>query len=139
MKKTLCNEEKIEGYVYSIESNNEWNNLSVRKTKSNSKNPGEENIFGELNVAVDEDVLYVIVIHYTYVTPVYKKSGKENSTYTTFKKIIENPGRIWIKGGKENAFKVSCAGFSIAINDFIAGNGSKDGMQLEMKMVLFLS
>ena len=125
MKKNLFNEEKIEGYVYSIESNNEWNSLSVRKTGPNSKNPGEEYISGELNVAVDEDGLNVITIHYTYVTPVYKKSGRVNNTFTTLKKIIDNPDRTWIQGGKENAFKVSCTGVSIAINDFIAGDGSK--------------
>lgn len=125
MKKSLFNEEKIEGYVYSINSNNEWNSLSVREAGPNSKNPGEKYIAGELNVAVDEDGLNVITIHYTYVTPVYKKSGRANNTYTTLKKIIDNPDRTWIEGGKENAFKVSCTGVSIAINDFIAGDGSK--------------
>lgn len=125
MKKNLFNEEKIEGYVYSITSNNEWNSLSVREAGPNSKNPGEKYIAGELNVAVDEDGLNVITIHYTYVTPVYKKSGRTNNTYTALKKIIDNPDRTWIEGGKENAFKVSCTGVSIAINDFIAGDGSK--------------
>jgi len=125
MKRNLFNEEKIEGYVYSINSNNEWNSLSVREAGPNSKNPGEKYIAGELNVAVDEGGLNVITIHYTYVTPVYKKSGKTNNTYTTLKKIIDNPDRTWIEGGKENAFKVSCTGVSIAINDFIAGDGSK--------------
>ena len=125
MKKNLFNEEKIEGYVYSIKSNNEWNNLSVREAGPNSKNPGEKYIAGELNVAVDEDGLNVVTIHYTYVTPVYKKSGKTNNTYTALKKIIDNPDRTWIESGKENAFKVSCTGVSIAINDFITGDGSK--------------
>lgn len=125
MKRNLFNEEKIEGYVYSINSNNEWNSLSVREAGPNSKNPGEKYIAGELNVAVDEDGLNVITIHYTYVTPVYKKSGKTNNTYTALKKIIDNPDRTWIAGGKDNAFKVSCTGVSIAINDFIAGDGSK--------------
>ena len=125
MKKNLFNEEKIEGYVYSITSNNEWNSLSVREAGPNSNNPGEKYIAGELNVAVDEDGLNVITIHYTYVTPVYKKSGKTNNTYTALKKIIDNPDRTWITGGKDNAFKVSCTGVSIAINDFIAGDGSK--------------
>ena len=125
MKNKLFNEEKIEGYVYSINSNNEWNSLSVREAGPNSKNPGEKYIAGELNVAVDEDGLNVITIHYTYVTPVYKKSGRANNTYTALKKIIDNPDRTWIEGGKENAFKVSCTGVSIAVNDFIAGDGSK--------------
>ena len=125
MKRNLFNEEKIEGYVYSINSNNEWNSLSVREAGPNSKNPGEKYIAGELNVAVDEDGLNVVTIHYTYVTPVYKKSGRTNNTYTALKKIIDNPDRTWIEGGKDNAFKVSCTGVSIAINDFIAGDGSK--------------
>jgi len=41
------------------------------------------------------------------------------------KKIIDNPDKTWIEGGKDNAFKVQCTGVSIALNDFIAWDGSK--------------
>ena len=53
------------------------------------------------------------------------KSGQTNNTYTALKRIIDNPDKTWVNGGKDNAFKVQCTGTSIALNDFIAGDGSK--------------
>ena len=118
----FINTEKIEGYVYSTGSN--FNQLSERVSGENSKNPGTKYIAGDLDVAVDDTGLNVITIHYTYVTETYK-SGQTNNTYTALKKIIDNPDKTWVNGGKDNAFKVQCTGTSIALNDFIAGDGSK--------------
>ena len=119
----FINTEKIEGYVYSTGSN--FNQLSERVTGENSKNPGTKYIAGDLDIAVDEAGLNVITIHYTYVTPTYAKSGQTNNTYIALKRIIDNPDRVWVNGGKDNAFEVQCTGVSIAVNDFIAGDGSK--------------
>ena len=118
----FINTEKIEGYVYSTGSN--FNQLSERVTGENSKNPGTKYIAGDLDVAVDDTGLNVITIHYTYVTETYK-SGQTNNTYTALKRIIDNPDKTWVNGGKDNAFKVQCTGTSIALNDFIAVDGSK--------------
>lgn len=118
----FINTEKIEGYVYSTGSN--FNQLSERVSGENSKNPGTKYIAGDLDVAVDDTGLNVITIHYTYVTETYK-SGQTNNTYTALKKIIDNPDKTWVNSGKDNAFKVQCTGTSIALNDFIAGDGSK--------------
>ena len=118
----FINTEKIEGYVYSTGSN--FNQLSERVSGENSKNPGTKYIAGDLDIAVDEAGLNVISIHYTYVTETYK-SGQTNNTYTALKKIIDNPEKTWVNGGKENAFKVQCTGTALAINDFIAADGSK--------------
>jgi len=118
----FINTEKIEGYVYSTGSN--FNQLSERVTGENSKNPGTKYIAGDLDIAVDDTGLNVITIHYTYVTETYK-SGQTNNTYTALKRIIDNPDKTWVNGGKDNAFKVQCTGTSIALNDFIAGDGSK--------------
>ncbi len=118
----FINTEKIEGYVYSIGSN--FNQLSERVTGENSKNPGTKYIAGDLDIAVDEAALNVITIHYTYVTETYA-SGKANNTYTALKRIIDNPDKMWINGGKDNAYKVQCTGVSIALNDFIASDGTK--------------
>jgi hypothetical protein len=122
MKKNarFINTERIEGYVYSTGSN--FNQLSERTTGENSKHPGTKYIAGDLDIAVDEEGLNVITIHYTYATPTYG-SGQVNNTYTALKRIIDNPDRTWINGGKENAFKVQCTGVSIAINDFIGADG----------------
>ena len=118
----FINTEKIEGYVYSTGSN--FNQLSERVSGENSKNPGTKYIAGDLDIAVDDAGLNVVTIHYTYVTETYK-SGQTNNTYTALKRIIDNPDKTWINGGKDNAFKVQCTGTSIALNDFIAGDGSK--------------
>ena len=118
----FINTEKIEGYVYSTGSN--FNQLSERITGENSKNPGTKYIAGDLDIAVDDAGLNVVTIHYTYVTETNKK-GQSNSTYTALKRIIDNPEKTWINGGKDNAFKVLCTGTAIGLNDFIAADGSK--------------
>lgn len=118
----FTNTEKIEGYVYSIGSS--FNELQERVSGENSKNPGSKYIAGDLDIAVDEAGLNVVTVHYRYVAPTTSK-GSANSTYSALKQIIENPEKRWINGGKENAFKVLCTGVAIAVNDFIAGDGSK--------------
>lgn len=115
----FINTEKIEGYVYS--TGNSFNQLSVRVSGENSKNPGTKYIAGDLDVAVDEAGLNIVTIHYTYVP----ENGKVNNTFTALKKIIDNPDKTWINGGKDNAFKVKCSGVALEVNDFIAGDGSK--------------
>ena len=119
----FINTEKIEGYVYSTGSN--FNQLSERVTGENSKNPGTKYIAGDLDIATDESGLNVVTVHYSYITPTYAKSGQTNNTYVALKKIIDNPDKTWINGGKDNAFKVQCTGVSIGLNDFIAADGSK--------------
>ena len=118
----FINSEKIEGYVYS--TGNSFNQLQERVTGENSKNPGTKYIAGDLDIAVDENGLNVITVHYTYVTET-TKTGKVNNTFTTLKRIIDSPDKTWINGGKDNAFKVQCTGASVAVNDFIAGDGTK--------------
>ena len=118
----FINTEKIEGYVYS--TGNNFNQLSERVSGENSKNPGTKYIAGDLDVAVDDAGLNVVTIHYTYVTETYK-SGQTNNTYIALKRIIDNPDKTWVNGGRDNAFKVQCTGVSLALNDFIAGDGSK--------------
>ena len=118
----FINTEKIEGYVYS--TGKDFNQLGERVTGENSKNPGTKYIAGDLDIVVDETGINVVTVHYSYVTEFYS-SGKPNSTYKVLKEIIDNPERTWIKGVKENAFKVQCTGVSLGVNDFIGADGSK--------------
>ena len=118
----FINKEKIEGYVYSTGSN--FNQLSERVTGENSKNPGTKYIGGDLDIVVDEAGLNVVTIHYAYVAETFG-NGTENKTYGVLKRIIDNPDRMWINGGKDNAFKVQCTGIAIGLNDFIAADGKK--------------
>lgn len=122
MKKDFVNDVKIEGYVYSVGSN--FNQLTEKISGENSKNPGTKYIQGDLDIVVDEDGLNVVTIHYVYIAENYN-NGKPNNTYTVLKRIIDNPDKHWINGGKDNAFKVSCTGVSLAVNDFIANDGTK--------------
>lgn len=114
MRKNI-NTEHIEGRVYQ-------HSLELKESGPNSKNPGTKYISGNLNIAVDEDGMNVITIHFTYVTALTSK-GNKNSTFTTLNKIIDNPENTWITGGKDNAFKVK-VDTALALNDFYANDGT---------------
>ena len=114
MRKNI-NTEHIEGRVYQ-------HSLELKESGPNSKNPGTKYISGNLNIAVDEDGMNVITIHFTNVTAVTSK-GNKNSTFTTLNKIIDNPENTWITGGKDNAFKVK-VDTALALNDFYANDGT---------------
>ena len=108
MKKTI-NKETIEGRVYQFD-------LEVKKVQNTeSENYGKDFISGTLEVAVDEDGLNVVPVHYTYVPPVTSK-GKTNATYTTLEKIISEK-KDWVTVGKDNAMMVSLSP-SLSLNEF---------------------
>lgn len=103
------NREKIEGRVYQFD-------LSIKTVQNeSSKNYGTEFISGNLEVAVDEDILNVIPIHFTYVVE-QTKSGKKNATYIALKKIIEE-GKTIIADGKDEATKVRID-TALGLNEF---------------------
>lgn len=103
------NREKIEGRVYQFD-------LSIKTVQNeSSKNYGTEFISGNLEVAVDEDVLNVIPVHFTYVVE-QTKNGKKNATYTALKKIIEE-GKTIIADGKDEATKVRID-TALGLNEF---------------------
>ena len=107
MRKNV-NTEHIEGRVYQHE-------LVLKESGPQSKNPGTIYIAGTLDVAVDEEGLNIIPVHFTYVTEIYK-SGKTNATFGELRKIIEG-GKTWIADGKDEATKIKIDA-SIALNDF---------------------
>ncbi len=113
MKKDFKNSESISGRLYQ-------HNL-VKKTVQNkeSKNYGTEFISGTVDIAVDEEGLNVIPIHYTYVVAV-TSGGKTNATYTVLDSII-NGAKTWITDGKDAALKVR-ASTALALNDFYNQN-----------------
>lgn len=121
MRKNV-NAEHIEGYVYQASG------LALRESGETSKNPGTVYIAGDLDIAVDDNAMNVITVHFTYVTETYAKSGKTNTTFTALKRIIDEPDKTWIAGGKDNAFKVKID-TALALNDFY----SADGQQVSAK------
>lgn len=114
MRKAL-NKELVEGRIYQ-------HKLEV-KTVSNqaSVNFGKPFIAGTIEVAVDEQGLNVIPVHFTYVTET-TANGSNNATYSNLKKIIDN-GKTWIADGKDEATKVSIS-TAIALNDFYTQDDS---------------
>lgn len=103
------NTEHIEGRIYQHDL--------AEKTVQNqqSANFGKSFIAGNLDIAVDEEGLNVLQVHFTYVTETTKSGGK-NSTYTALKKIIDE-GKAWITDGKDAATKVKID-TALALNDF---------------------
>ena len=81
--KKMINTERIEGRVYQ-------HNLTIKTVQNQtSANFGKEFISGQLEVAVDEEGLNIIPVHYTYVTET-TSAGNKNATYANLKKIIES-------------------------------------------------
>ena len=113
MKKTFKNVESISGRVYQHDL--------VKKTVQNkeSKNFGKEFISGTVDIAIDEEGLNVIPIHYTYVTE-FTSNNNKNATYGVLNSIIEG-AKTWITDGKEAALKVR-ANTALALNDFYNNN-----------------
>lgn len=107
--KKMINKEHIEGRIYQ-------HNL-IKKTVQNkaSANFGKEFISGTIEVAVDENGLSIIPVHFTYVVEI-TNSGNKNATYSSLNKII-NEGKTWILNGKDEATKVSID-TALALNDF---------------------
>lgn len=105
----MYNGEHIEGRIFE-------HGLTIKTVQNQaSANFGKEFIAGTLDVAVDEEGLNVIQVHFTYVTAV-TSTGKTNSTFSALKKIIEE-GKTWITSGKDEATKVKID-TALALNDF---------------------
>lgn len=98
----------IEGKIYQFD-------LAEKITGENSKQPGTHYIGGTLDVAVDGSQENIIQVHYTYVTPTYS-SGKQNTTYSALKQIIES-GKTVTTDGYEAATCVKLNP-SYAVNDW---------------------
>lgn len=114
MRKAI-NTEHIEGRIYQ-------HDLVVKTVQNqNSPNLGKEFISGNLEIAVDEEAMNVIPVHFTYVTETTKSGGK-NSTFVALKKIIDE-GKAWITDGKDAATKVKID-TALALNDFYAQDDS---------------
>ena len=108
----MTNKEHIEGYVYQ-------HTLALKISGETSKNPGTEYISGNLEIAVDEEMLNVIPVHFTYVTAT-TKSGQVNRTFANLKRIIDEDKSI-VTVGKEEAIKVK-VDTALALNDFYNNN-----------------
>jgi hypothetical protein len=116
------NTTKVIGRVYSFGEANGRNMLALKTSGERSKNPGTQFISGVMNIAIDEAGCNIVPVHFTYVPPVYAKSGKDNPNFKTLKKILED-NITWLSHGKDAAPVVTVDG-ALGLNDFpIEENG----------------
>lgn len=116
MRKAL-NKVSLQGRVYD-------HNLQLKTVSDQSKASfGTEFINGTLDIATDDAGLNIVQVHFTYVTAVNKKGGK-NSTFTVLKNIIDNPKTI-IANGKDEALCVK-VDTAVGLNDFYSNRTGED-------------
>ena len=110
----------IAGYLYQLVDSNGRNPLKMGTVQNTqSENFGKEFINGTIAVAVDEDALNIVEVHYTFVSPT-TKSGSTNNTFVTLKKLLIE-GKTYLDYGKD-ATKVKLEP-SIDLNDFVNRDG----------------
>ena len=109
----IVNREHIEGILFQ-------HDLELKTVQNEtSANYGKEFIAGNVEIAVDEEELNVIPVHFTYVTEV-TNSGKKSPTFTTLKRIIDEDKSI-VSVGKDEAFKIKID-TALSVNDFYSNN-----------------
>ena len=109
----IVNREHIEGILFQ-------HDLELKTVKNEtSANYGKEFIAGNVEIAVDEEGLNVIPVHFTYVTEV-TNSGKKSPTFTALKRIIDEDKSI-VSVGKDEAFKIKID-TALSVNDFYSND-----------------
>lgn len=122
MKNSWINKCSIQGYVY--DKGEGRKKLQKRVSGENAKNPGQEYIQGELNIATDESATNVVAVWFQYVAPTYPARGdkpeRPNPTFQTLETIINN-GTIFKEVGTA-ATTVRIDG-NIGVNDWYDRDG----------------
>ena len=114
MRSKLLNSIRLEGRIYG-------HNLTQRVSGENSKNPGTPFINGTIDIALDDEGIDIVQVHYTYVTANFS-SGKPNANFPLLQQIIEQ-NKTWQTVGKEDAQMIQVSGSTIDVNDFISRTG----------------
>lgn len=117
MKKTMINQSHIEGYLYE-------HALEVKVTGENSKNPGTTFISGTVSIATDDEMVNIVPVHFTYVTPV-TSTGKANATFDTLNNVVNGTFGSVMKNGAENAVKLRIDS-AIGLNEFYTDRNGKE-------------
>lgn len=122
MKNSWVNKTHVEGYIFNKGDGRRA--IQKRVTGENSKNPGQEYIQGEINIATDESATNVVTVWFQYVTPTWParngKPERPNTTFQTLENIIDNASTYEEVG--TSATKVRIDG-NIGVNDFYTRDG----------------
>lgn len=122
MRNNWVNSVNVQGYIFNLGDGNRG--LQKKVAGPNAKNPGQEFIQGDINIATDDDATNIVTVHFQYVTPTWParngKPERPNTTYQTLETIINN-SVSWEEAGK-NATTVRIDG-NIGVNDFYTRDG----------------
>ena len=122
MKSKWVNKVNIQGYVY--DKGEGRRELQKRVTGENSKNPGQEYIQGELNIATDDNATNVVTVWFQYVAPTYPARGdkpeRPNPTFQTLETIINNATTFKEVGKAATTVRIDA---NIGLNDWYNNDG----------------
>lgn len=122
MKSQWTNKVNIQGYVFNKGEGRRA--LQKRVAGENAKNPGQEYIQGELNIATDENATNIVTVWFQYVMPTWPaKNGKPerpNTTFQTLETIINNATTFEEVGKMATTVRIDG---NIGVNDFYTRDG----------------
>lgn len=109
MKQNWINNIHVEGYVF---KHNLQNKIA--------KNSGVPFIFGDVEIATDASATNIVTVHFSYVTEVFSKSGKPNSTYPVLQALIDNNNTYELNGVEATRLRIDGRA---EVNDFYTREG----------------
>lgn len=115
--KSMKNDVSVCGYVFDL--GQKGRKLQKRVSGPNSKNPGQEFINGQINVATDDEGMNVVTVDFQFVYPT-KKDGSPNNVFKVLEDLIEDCDTFEECG--TDATQVRILG-SVAVNDFVNNQG----------------
>lgn len=115
--KTMINRTHIEGWLYD-------NDLSLKESGPNSKNPGTQFISGTIQIATDDAQTNIVPVHFTYVTATTSK-GNPNTTFGILNDIINEKYHSIMKHDAASAAKLRVDS-AIGLNDFYTDRNGEE-------------
>jgi hypothetical protein len=94
--------------------------LELKTAGPNAANPGVQFITGNIEIATDDELLNIVPVHFTYVTPITKK-GTESGNFTILLNIINGVIGSVMGNGADKAGKLRIDS-AIGLNDFYDRN-----------------
>lgn len=99
--------------------------IEKKVTGENSKKPGTTYLTGTLSVATNNECTNIVPIHYSYVAPIFPKSGKPNRNYEILEGILDGKYKTIMRDGLENATVISVSS-SLALNEFYSDRSGQN-------------
>lgn len=107
--KKISNKVILSGYLYD-------HDLQEKVTGPASKNPGSPFITGTISIATDDNLVNIVDVHYSFVSPTNSK-GTANTLYTILADIIHGKVKTVMRDGADEAAKLSATS-AVDLNEF---------------------